>query len=202
MSTLESRWREIDSPCGRLVLELDETSRLRVFWQDDVETYPIGREDSSLLPGLVEDLKQYFAGQTVRFGSVPTPEGPDFFRRCWDACRAISPGTTISYAELARRAGSNPRASRAAGQAMRRNPLPVIVPCHRVICSSGGLGGYAGHTDPAGRSLRRKKQLLDLELRSVDSPTSELPLFVATADVALARDRAHMIGPRAGGSPI
>jgi methylated-DNA-[protein]-cysteine S-methyltransferase len=100
-------------------------------------------------------------------GRGPCPDVPvdlrgvgDFTRRVLGAARTIAPGTTITYGELARRAGS-PRACRAAGQVMARNPVPLVIPCHRVVASDG-LGGYAG-----GRAL--KSRLLVLESRLVRS---------------------------------
>ena len=89
------------------------------------------------------------------------PEGPPFTRKCWEACRSVPFGKTITYAELARRAGS-PKAMRAAGQAMRKNPLTIITPCHRVISSTGSLHGYAGATDPQSEELKRKNTLLSM----------------------------------------
>lgn len=119
--------------------------------------------DPKLHPRLAGQLERYFKGEPQAFGSVPTPTGSPFFVRCWSACRAIPPGTTISYAELAKRAGGSPSAARAAGQAMRRNPLAVIVPCHRVVASGGSLYGYSGSRDPAGPELAIKRALLELE---------------------------------------
>ncbi|MHC5003440.1 MAG: methylated-DNA--[protein]-cysteine S-methyltransferase [Planctomycetota bacterium] len=90
------------------------------------------------------------------------PAGTRFQRECWAACRHIPRGETRTYAQLAELAGS-PGAARAAGQAMRHNPLPVIIPCHRVIAGHGRLGGFSGSTDRAGRPLERKRLLLTLE---------------------------------------
>jgi methylated-DNA-[protein]-cysteine S-methyltransferase len=87
---------------------------------------------------------------------VDLPGAEGFTRRALEAARTIAPGTTITYGELARRAGS-PRACRAAGQVMARNPVPLVIPCHRVVASEG-LGGYAG-----GRAM--KSRLLALESR-------------------------------------
>lgn len=131
-------------------------------WLDDATTLIDAVEVEDLEPTLVARLKRYFAGEAVDFADVPTPEGPIFFRRCWEACRRIPAGTTQTYGELAVLAGSTPAAARAAGQSMRRNPLPVIVPCHRVVAGTG-LGGFSGSTDPAGRDLDRKATLLRLE---------------------------------------
>ena len=122
--------------------------------------------EADLLPQLGERLSRYFAGEPVDFDDVPTPAGPPFYRRCWDACRSIRRGETRTYGELAVLAGASQHAARAGGQAMRRNPLPVIVPCHRVVGSGGRLHGYGGSRDPEGRELAIKGYLLALERRA------------------------------------
>ena len=110
--------------------------------------------------GLRARLERYFAGEAVDWADLPLDlEGaPPFFRRAWEACRSIPPGETRSYAWLAERAG-NPRAVRAVGQAMARNPLPLLIPCHRVVASNGSLHAYGGGLD-------LKAHLLDLERRA------------------------------------
>ena len=102
----------------------------------------------------------YFAGNLDALSHITTDTAgaPPFFSAAWDACRAIPAGETRSYQWLARAAGS-PRAVRAAGQAMAQNPLPLVIPCHRVIGSGGGLHGYGGG------GIAVKSQLLDLERR-------------------------------------
>jgi methylated-DNA-[protein]-cysteine S-methyltransferase len=113
---------------------------------------------------VAERLKEYFAGEAAPdWSDVPTPAGPDFHHRCWDACRRIAHGEVRSYGELAEMAGSTRLASRAAGQAMRSNPLSVIVPCHRVVASDGRLHGYAGTTNGQSNALGIKRGLLELE---------------------------------------
>ncbi len=119
--------------------------------------------DPELLGALIARLERYFQGDAVSFDDIPTPVTSGFFFRCWDACRQIQRGRTRSYAELAEMAGSSPAAARAAGAAMRRNPLPVIVPCHRVVAADGSLHGYDGSRDPSGRPLAIKRGLLALE---------------------------------------
>jgi O-6-methylguanine DNA methyltransferase len=109
----------------------------------------------------------YVGGSADGFEDVSTPEGTPFQRACWDACRRIPRGETRTYAWLAAKAGS-PDAVRAAGQAMRRNPLPVVVPCHRVVSSGGGIGGYAGDTGPDAANVRIKRFLLNLETDGSD----------------------------------
>lgn len=106
--------------------------------------------------GLRRQLEAYFQGERTRFEVKLDMEGySPFFSRAWQACAAIPPGETRSYAWLATQAGS-PAAVRAAGQAMARNPLPLIIPCHRVVGSDGGLHGYGG-------GLPMKRHLLGLE---------------------------------------
>ena len=98
-------------------------------------------------------LDRYLQGEEVPFDDPLDLEGaPPFFRAAWEACRTIPPGETRSYAWLAARAG-RPRATRAAGQAMARNPIAILVPCHRVIGSGGGLHGYGGGLEVKARLL-------------------------------------------------
>jgi methylated-DNA-[protein]-cysteine S-methyltransferase len=104
-------------------------------------------------------LRKYAAGDISALDQIQLDlsGAPPFFRAAWAACRQIPPGETRSYAWLATEAG-NPLAMRAAGQAMARNRFPLIVPCHRVIASDGGLGGYGGG------GLGVKARLLQMEL--------------------------------------
>lgn len=106
-------------------------------------------------------IARHLKGKRVSFASIPTPRASPFFEKCWRACRSIPAGQTRTYGWLAAAAGS-PSAVRAAGQAMRRNPLPVIVPCHRVVASTG-LGGFAGSDNPRGGTLKLKVWLLKRE---------------------------------------
>ena len=100
-------------------------------------------------------LTDYFAGARRSFDLPLVPRGTDFQRRVWQLLREIPYGQTISYAELARRVG-NPKAMRAVGAANGRNPLPVVVPCHRVIGADGSLTGFGG-------GIERKRWLLERE---------------------------------------
>ena len=97
-------------------------------------------------------LDEYFAGERTTFDVPLDPEGTDFQQAVWQVLRAIPYGETISYGEQARRLG-DPRKARAVGAANGRNPISIIVPCHRVIGASGDLTGYAGGLDVK-RSLR------------------------------------------------
>ena len=105
--------------------------------------------------------KGYFLGERIHWDvSLDLGDAPPFFRRAWEACRTIPRGETRSYGWLAAQAG-RPGAARASGQAMARNRVPLVVPCHRVIGSDGGLHGFGG----AGRGL--KARLLRLEQSGV-----------------------------------
>lgn len=124
------------------------------------------RHDPSTMELIKQGIAAYLRGDVMPLASLRLDmEGaPPFFRAAWVACRKIPPGETRSYAWLASAAGS-PRAFRAAGQAMARNRLSIVIPCHRVIASDGGLHGYSGGLDV-------KERLLELErwLRCSDQP--------------------------------
>lgn len=111
-----------------------------------------------LLPEIVRTVRAYFAGKPVRFDvRLDLEEVTEFRRRVLAACRNIPRGRTATYADLARAAGS-PGAARAAGSTMANNPLPLIVPCHRVVRSDGTLGGFSST-----QGVRLKRRLLELE---------------------------------------
>ena len=100
-------------------------------------------------------IGEYLCGERQRFDLPCAPEGSDFQRRVWIEIARIPFGETLTYAQLARRAGA-PGAARAAGAATGRNPLSIIVPCHRVVGTDGSLTGYAG-------GIERKTKLLEIE---------------------------------------
>jgi len=113
------------------------------------------KPDHRLLRQAKRELAEYFAGKRKRFDVPLAPQGTPFQRAVWKAISSVGFGETISYAELARRAGHEGSA-RAAGAATGRNPIGIIVPCHRIMGSDGSLTGYAG-------GLARKRALLALE---------------------------------------
>lgn len=171
------RYRVIETKRGPFVLMEDEAGELTATWGGARREEGRGAkkvEDRSMRSDLVRRLVRYFAGRggEVDFADVPTPAGPPFFAACWEACRRIEHGQTWTYLQLAQRAaeklGRKGGSARPAGQAMRHNPLPVIVPCHRVLASGGGIGGYAGHADEGSRALGTKMWLLRLEQQQLD----------------------------------
>lgn len=116
-----------------------------------------------LLRRAVGQLQDYFDGTRDAFDLPLAPQGTPFQRRVWDALCRIPPGETRSYAEIGREVGC--RAARAIGQANGRNPIPILIPCHRVVAADGSLGGYSGGEGPA-----TKRYLLQLERRATAAP--------------------------------
>jgi len=145
----------VPTPWGLFAAEATDAGICR-FWLSNAA--PPAATEAFPLP-LAEELTQYFAGTRQDFGLPITMEGTAFQLAVWFACRDIPYGETRTYGELAAMAGY-PGAARAVGTAMAENPLPILVPCHRVIPSRGGIGRYSG-----GEAL--KKALLDLECRSL-----------------------------------
>ena len=121
------------------------------------EQYGPGEADDGRLAGLKARLRAYYRGESVSFDDQPLDVrgGTEFQRRVWEATRAIPRGETRTYGQLARDVGS-PGAARAVGQAMARNPWPIIVPCHRVVGHDGRLTGFGG-------GLKMKHRLLEME---------------------------------------
>ena len=124
-------------------------------------------DDLPLFREAKRQLEEYFAGQRHTFSLPMAPDGTEFQCRVWQVLQDIPYGTAISYRELADRVGS-PRAFQAVGQANGRNPLPILIPCHRVIASNGTLGGYSG-------GVERKRYLLQREGVSVPEPKPRKP---------------------------
>ena len=115
------------------------------------------RSSDALLDQAEQQLGEYFAGERTDFDLPLASDGSEFQKKVWAELRRIPYGETASYGDIARRLGYEPVISRAVGAANGANPIPIIVPCHRVIGSDGSLTGYAG-------GLERKKTLLDLEV--------------------------------------
>lgn len=149
----------IPSPIGRLLIETNGRAVTRIALTDR-ET----RETSDPVIGAcVSQLQAYFAGELTCFSVPLEPEGTAFRRQVWQALQSIPYGETASYADVAAKIG-NPKATRAVGQANHVNPLLIVIPCHRVICSDGSIGGYGGGIDI-------KQYLLALEKRRMTDKT-------------------------------
>jgi len=149
-----------ESPHGQMLLVADGEGVSGVYfdgqkylpqvesdWRRDARHAPLRQAK--------QELSEYFGGERKRFETVLAPAGTPFQRSVWKAISTVGFGRTITYDELARRAGC-PGSARAAGAATGRNPISIIVPCHRIVGSNGNLTGYAGGLD-------RKRALLALE---------------------------------------
>ena len=112
-------------------------------------------EDNTIFSDAVSQLAQYFEGRLKQFDLDLNPQGTDFQKKVWQALLTIPYGTTVSYGQIAQRI-DNPKACRAVGLANKSNPIPIVIPCHRVIGKNGKLTGFAGGLD-------LKQTLLDLE---------------------------------------
>jgi methylated-DNA-[protein]-cysteine S-methyltransferase len=157
----------MDSPIGELTLTAVGGVLTGVHMNEQRHTpkIPDGCErDDAGFAHVVAQLDAYFAGELTDFELPMEMRGTDFQRRVWAALSEIPYGETISYGELARRVG-NPKASRAVGLANGRNPVAIVVPCHRVIGADGSLTGYGG-------GLQRKVWLLEHEASHGSSPAN------------------------------
>ena len=154
----------IDSPLGRLTLVATDQGGLAGLYMEEHRHRPpletFGVRDDSVLPEVAQQLKEYFAGERSTFDVALALTGTPFQRRVWTALQDIPYGDTTTYGELAASLGLVPGASRAVGLANGKNPVSIIVPCHRVVGSTGSLTGYGGGLD-------RKQRLLDHERADV-----------------------------------
>ena len=154
-------WTTIDTPVGPLRLVATADGLTAVEFSPFRDSVPGERDDEHpVLVAAAAQLAEYFDGARTDFDLPLAPSGTDFQQRVWAELRRIGYGQTASYGEVAHRLGLTNAASRAVGLANGRNPLPIVVPCHRVIGANGTLVGYAG-------GIERKRLLLDLERPSL-----------------------------------
>jgi len=150
---------EIDSPVGRLRLIASDTALVGIWFEngrDGKRPWPaIPRRDSEILARVRTQLAEYFAGERREFDLPLDPRGTEFQRSVWQRLTRIAYGETTTYGALARELG-DPGASRAVGLANGSNPIPIVIPCHRVIGADGSLTGFGG-------GLPIKQALLELE---------------------------------------
>jgi methylated-DNA-[protein]-cysteine S-methyltransferase len=151
-----------ESPIGTLLLVGDEAGLRQIAFPrngDPASANPDWKESLAPFQEAIRQLHAYFEGELEHFDLLLAPEGTPFQQKVWGELCTIPYGETISYGELARRIG-NPNASRAVGLANGSNPIPIVIPCHRVIGSNGKLTGYGG-------GLPIKEKLLALEKRQL-----------------------------------
>jgi methylated-DNA-[protein]-cysteine S-methyltransferase len=152
--------KTIESPIGQLKLVASEKGLVAILWENDRPSRVrldemVADERHPILVETERQLREYFAGKRKTFSVALDMRGTRFQKDVWEALLGIPFGETRSYGQLARQLG-NPRATRAVGAANGRNPVSIIVPCHRVIGTSGKLTGFAG-------GLETKAHLLKLE---------------------------------------
>ncbi len=154
-------YSRMDSPIGSLVIGVSDKGLAIIEF--DRGDFPKGRlarsaewqESPARTAAVVRELKEYFAGKRREFTMPLDLQGTEFQQKCWKALLRIPYGKTKTYADIARAVGC-PQGFRAVGMANHDNPVPIIVPCHRVLNSDGKLGGYGGGLDV-------KRKLLELE---------------------------------------
>lgn len=145
----------LQSPIGELVLTEEDAQITRLCLPGENPPADFPEQHMPLLDRAAQELEEYFAGKRKLFDLPLNPAGTEFQHRVWQELEKIPYGEVITYGELARRAG-NPKASRAVGQANHRNPIAILIPCHRVIAGGGKLGGYGGGTE-----IKRKLLVLE-----------------------------------------
>ncbi len=172
-------YKRINSPVGKLTLVAGKDGLAAILWEND-------RPGRVHLSGLVRDeahpvlskterqLEEYFAGKRKRFSVALDMRGTPFQKNVWEVLLAISYGETRSYGQLAMQLG-NPSAVRAVGAAIGRNPISIIVPCHRVIGASGELTGFAGGLETKAYLLRMEERVALTAVAAGD----ELPIKMA-----------------------
>lgn len=149
-------WGRVESPLGPLHVAVSEVGLARIAFPSEPPEYDQLDDRDELVADVRRQLDEYFAGERREF-TMPLDRGgaAGFRLRALEAMSRVPYGKTVTYAELAARAG-NPRAARAAGHACATNPIPIVLPCHRIVGSDGGLHGYGG-------GLHLKEQLLRME---------------------------------------
>jgi methylated-DNA-[protein]-cysteine S-methyltransferase len=156
LSTMSVRHTVIDSPIGELTVVADDEGVTGLYFAGQRRRpKDVGERTDQGFEAVTAQLREYFAGARTAFDLTLSPRGDEFDMRVWELLTRIPYGETRSYGELARALG-DPSLAQAVGAANGRNPLAVLVPCHRVIGADGSLTGYAGGLD-------RKRYLLELE---------------------------------------
>ena len=150
-------FHQVSTPLGPFGLVANETALTHLFFAGEAPAFATTGQVTPLLREAAAQLRQYLAGERQQFALPLAPAGSEFFQRAWQALIAIPYGETRSYQQIAAAVG-NAKACRAVGLANNRNPLPIFIPCHRVIGANQKLTGYRG-------GLPLKQTLLELEQR-------------------------------------
>ncbi|WP_353894056.1 methylated-DNA--[protein]-cysteine S-methyltransferase [Proteinivorax hydrogeniformans] len=147
-------YKIVNSPLGDLTLVANEQALQKIVFGTLAED-SLEEKETTLLNQAEDELQKYFKGTLKKFAVPVKPQGSYFQMAVWDYLKMVPYGDTISYGQVAKAIG-NPKAVRAVGQANNKNPIPIIIPCHRVVGKDGSLIGYSG-------KLENKKKLLDME---------------------------------------
>lgn len=166
MSNESEHIRFVESPIGSIELHFNSELELLAaeFKENEHPATAIDDSESQEIKDVINQFTEYFQGKRTEFSLKLAPQGTDFQKRVWKQLQEIPFGKTTSYQKMANALG-DPKVIRAAASANGKNPIPIIIPCHRVIGSDGSLTGYAG-------GLHRKKWLLDHE-----NPVKQQSLF-------------------------
>jgi len=144
-----------ETSIGRIGIEEKEGCIVSVYFETDAVPHGLEMGETPLIRNAFEQLEDYLTGRLTEFSLPLRPEGTPFMKNVWMKLCDVPYGHTASYKDIATAVG-NPRAVRAVGMANNRNPIPIFIPCHRIIGSNGKLVGYGG-------GLELKQKLLDLE---------------------------------------
>ena len=147
--------KTLQTPLGKIIIMADEVGICSLDFDEDA---PVCEASNGHITQLIIELEEYFRGERKDFSVALNPKGTPFQKGVWEVLQGISYGETISYSEEADIL-KHPKAVRAVANANGKNPIPIIIPCHRVIAKGGGIGGYSG-------GLWRKEFMLDLEQKN------------------------------------
>lgn len=151
-------YRTVSTPLGDITAVADDVGLTQVILAgDDGSVLAEASEGGPIVDAAAQQLAEYFAGERMAFDVPLAPQGTEFQLTVWKALGDVPFGTTVTYGDIARAIGQL-TATRAVGAANGRNPIPIIIPCHRVIGASGELTGYSG-----GGGIETKRRLLDHE---------------------------------------
>ncbi len=156
-------YRKMNSPIGNITLIADENNLKRILFENEEDSIlkeAYDSNDNEVLSQAFNELSEYFNGSLREFKVNTDPMGTEFQRKCWDVLKTIEYGKTMCYEDEAVIMGDKKKV-RAVANANSKNPIPIIIPCHRVIGKDGSLTGYAG-------GIHIKKFLLNLEGRDSD----------------------------------
>ncbi|MGN6514537.1 MAG: methylated-DNA--[protein]-cysteine S-methyltransferase [Rhizomicrobium sp.] len=157
MTDIDHRWGAFDTRFGRFAASVDAEGRLVRFHFHADKRRPRGVEDDAAVVDIRKQVEEYCVGKRHNFDlPLRIEEGSDFERGVWQAMAQIPFGETASYGSIAKRLSDSPEAARAVGAACNSNPIPLVIPCHRVVGADGALVGFGG-------GLPLKRALLDFE---------------------------------------